>query len=181
MLLHEKLLIREVQRGNAKAFELLYRQYHARLFNFSRRIIRNKQDAEGMVHEVFIAIWENREKLDENKSFSGYIFSIAKNKALNRIKKNLARKFYFEYMQQENRLQNDIVSEIESRELMDFLLKIIQELPDSTKEIFLLSRNDGLTYKQIAVKLDITENVVDHEIRKALKYIRDKLSNFHFI
>ncbi|KPL13103.1 MAG: hypothetical protein AMS26_15540 [Bacteroides sp. SM23_62] len=181
MLLHEKLLIRELQRGNAKAFELLYKQYHARLFNFSLKIIRNKQDAEGMVQEVFIAVWENREKLDESKSFSGFIFSIAKNKALNRIKQNLSRKVYLEYMQMENQIQNDTVSDIESRELMDYLLKTIQELPDKTKQIFLLSRNEGLTYKQIASRLDVTENVVDHEIRKALKYIRDKLGNFHFI
>jgi RNA polymerase sigma-70 factor (ECF subfamily) len=181
MLLHEKLLIRELQRGNAKAFELLYEQYHARLYNFCMSIIRNKQDAEGMVQEVFIAVWENRENLDENKSFSGFVFSIAKNKTLNRIKQNLTRKVHLEYMQMENQVQNDIVGDIESRELMDYLLKTIQELPDKTKEIFLLSRNEGLTYKQIASRLDLTENVVDHEIRKSIEYIRDKLSNFHFI
>jgi RNA polymerase sigma-70 factor (ECF subfamily) len=181
MLLQEQLLIRELRRGNAKAFELLYKRYHARLYNFCMSIIRNKQDAEGMVQEVFIAVWENREKLDENKSFSGFVFSIAKNKALNRIKQNLSRQVYLEYMQMENQVQNDMVSDIESRELMDYLLKTIQELPDKTKQIFLLSRNEGLTYKQIASRLDVTENVVDHEIRKSLKYIRDKLGNFHFI
>ena len=180
MLLHEKLLIRELRCGNAKAFEVLYKQYNARLFNFSMKIIRNKQDAEGMVQEVFIAVWENREKLDENKSFSGFVFSIAKNKALNRIKQNLSRKVYLEYMQMENQVQNDMESDIESRELMDYLLKTIQELPDRTKQIFLLSRNEGLTYKQIASRLDVTENVVDHEIRKSLKYIRDKLGSLHF-
>jgi RNA polymerase sigma-70 factor (ECF subfamily) len=179
MLYHEKLLIRELQCGNAKAFELLYKQYHARLFNFCMSILRNRQDAEGMVQEVFIAVWENRGKLDESRSFSGFVFSVAKNKALNRIKKNLSQKVYLEYMQTENHVQQDMVSDIESRELMDFLLATIQELPDKTKEIFLLSRNEGLTYKQIASRLDITENVVDHEIRKSLKYIRDKLATFH--
>ncbi len=181
MLLHEKILILELRRGNAKAFELLYKQYHARLFNFSLKIIRNKQDAEGMVQEVFIAVWENREKLDEKKSFGGFIFSIAKHKALNRIKHNISRKVYLEYMQMENHVQNDMVSDIESRELMDYLIKTIQELPDKTKQIFLLSRNEGLTYKQIASRLDVTEDVVDHEIRKSLKHIREKLGNHHFI
>jgi RNA polymerase sigma-70 factor (ECF subfamily) len=178
MLLQEKLLIRELQRGNAKAFELLYQQYHARLYNFCMSIIRNKQDAEGMVQEVFIAVWENRERLDENKSFSGFVFSIAKNKTLNRIKQNLSRKVYLEYMQTENQDPDDIASDFESRELIEFLHKTIQELPEKSKEIFLLSRNEGLTYKQIASKLDISENVVDHEIRKSLKYIREKLVDF---
>ena len=132
-----------------------------------------------MVQEVFIAVWENREKLDEGKSFSGFIFSIAKNKALNRIKQNFSRKVYLEYMQKENQEQHDLISEIESRELMDSLLKTIQELPDKTKQIFLLSRSEGLTYRQIASRLDVTENVVDHEIRKSLQFIRDKLDTLH--
>ena len=178
MILHEKLLIRELQRSNAKAFEFLYKEYHARLYNFCMSIIRNKQDAEGMVQEVFIAVWENREKLDENKSFSGFIYSIAKNKTLNKIKQNLSRRVYLEYLQTENQVLDEVASDFESRELMDFLLKTIQELPEKSKEIFLLSRNEGLTYKQIAAKLDVTENVVDHQIRKSLKYIREKLVSF---
>ena len=181
MLLREKLLIRELQRGNAKAFELLYKQYHARLYNFCMSIIHNKQDAEGMVQEVFIAVWENREKLDENKSFSGFVFSIAKNKTLNKIKQYLSRKVYLEYMQMESQALDETVSDIESLELIEFLHQTIQELPEKSKEIFLLSRNEGLTYKQIASKLNVTENVVDHEIRKSLKYLREKLGNFRTV
>jgi len=84
-----------------------------------------------MVHEVFIAVWENREKMDENKSFSGFIFSIARNKALNRIKQNLTGKVYLEYMEMEHQVQNDIENVIESRELMDYHQVINKSLKSS--------------------------------------------------
>ena len=179
MVLPEKLLIHELQRGNAKAFEALYIRYHAKLYNFCYKIIRNTQEAEDLVQEVFIAIWENREKLNKSKSFTSFVFRIAKNKVLNKIKHNLSRQVYMEFIQKENQDQDDLRKDIESHELMSFLQKTIHELPE--KEIFLLSRDEGLTYKEIAHKLDISENVVDHEIRKSLQHIKDQLKKLHSI
>ena len=181
MILPEKLLTRELQRGNAKAFELLYDRYHARLYNFCLKIIRNAQEAEDLVQDVFIAIWENREKLDENKSFSSFVFMIAKNKMLNKIKKNLSHQIYMDFMQKENQDRDDLRKDIESYELMNLLQKTIHQLPEKTKEIFLLSRNEGLTYKEIALKLNISENVVDHEIRKSLMHIKDQIRKLRSI
>jgi len=177
MQLQEKILIRELQRGNAKAFEELYFRYHARLYNFCNTIIRNTQEAEGLVQEIFITIWENREKLDENKSFSGFIFKIARNKVLNRIKQKLTHNVYRKYMSDKEPI--DLRIEIESREMMVLIQKSIDALPEQTKEIFLFSRKDGMTYKEIARKLNISENVVDHEIRKALQKIREYLSKYY--
>lgn len=179
MLLQEKILVRELQRGNAKAFEELYFRYHARLYNFCNRIMRNTQEAEGLVQEIFIAIWENREKLDENKSFNGFIFKIARNKIINRIKQKLTHNVYRKYMSEKDKEPIDLRTEIESREMMVLIQKSIDALPEQTKEIFLFSRNDGMTYKEIARKLNISENVVDHEIRKALQKIREYLNKYY--
>ena len=179
MYFQEKLLIRELQRDNAKAFEELYYRYHARLYNFCYRIIRNAQEAEDLVQNVFIAIWENREKLDENKSFSGFVFRIARNKVLNKIKQNLTRQVYQGYLLDNEQVQNDLRTDIESRELMELIRKGIDSLPERTKNIFLLSRNEGLTYQEIASRLEISENVVDHEIRKSLQHIKEKLKKFY--
>ena len=179
MLLQEKILILELQHGNAKAFEELYIRYNARLYNFFYKIIRNTQEAEGLVQEVFITIWENKEKLDENKSFSSFIFRIARNKVLNIIKQKLTQKVYRKYILDKDKDWMDLRTDIESRELMDLIQKSIDALPERTKEIFLFSRNDGMTYKEIAQKLNITENVVDHEIRKALQKIKEFLSKYY--
>jgi RNA polymerase sigma-70 factor (ECF subfamily) len=179
VFLQEKILIRELQRGNAKAFEELYFRYHARLYNFCNRIIRNTQEAEGLVQEIFITIWENREKLDENKSFSGFIFKIARNKIINRIKQKLIHQVHRKYISDKDQNNVDLRTEIESREMMVLIQKSIDTLPEQTKEIFSFSRNDGMTYKEIAQKLNISENVVDHEIRKALQKIREYLDKYY--
>ena len=179
MPLNERILVQELRQGNTKAFEELYLLYHARLYHFCLKTIRNAQEAEDLVQEVFMAIWENRENLDEDKSFGGFIFRIVRNKLLNRIKQNLSRQVYLEYVLKENQDQHDLRKEIEAREFIDLLSKMIQTLPERTKEVFLLSRNEGLTYQEIAQRLDISENVVDHEIRKALKLIREKVKNHY--
>jgi len=181
MILPENLLISELQRGNAKAFEALYDRYHTRLYNFCMKIIKNSQEAEDLVQDVFIAIWENREKLDVNKSFTSFVFMIAKNKLLNKIKKNLSLQVYMDFIQHENPDRNDLRKDVESHELMNFLQKTIHELPEKTKEIFLLSRNEGLTYKEIAHKLGISENVVDHEIRKSLQHIKNQIKKLRSV
>jgi RNA polymerase sigma-70 factor (ECF subfamily) len=179
MQLQEKILILELKCGNAKAFEELYFRYHARLHYFSYKIIRDNQEAEGLVQEVFIAIWENREKLDENKSFSSFVFRIARNKILNIIKKQLTQKIYHKYISDKEKDWMDLRIDIESMEFMDIIQKSIDVFPERTKEIFLLSRNDDMTYMEIAQKLNITEDVVDHEIRKALQKIKEYLSRYY--
>ena len=179
MVLQEKILVCELQRGNSKAFEALYLRYHSRLYNYANRILKNKQEAEGLVQEVFISIWENHEKLDVSKSFSGFIFRIARNKVLNIIKQNLTHQVYTKYVSENDKVRDDLRKEIEYREFIDLLRKSIDALPEKTKSIFLLSRNDGLTYKEIAEKTEFSVNIIDHEIRKALLEIRQFLDKYY--
>ena len=175
MLLTEQILVIELRKGNAKAYEELYKQFHKRLYNYCCKLTHSETEAQGLVQEIFIAIWENREKLDENKSFSGFIFKIARNKCLNVLKHKLAQQVYRHYLYNSSNDHNDLRAEIEYTELNNIITKSINALPERRKQIFLLSRNDNLTYKEIATKLEISENIVDHEIRKALMRIKDDL------
>ncbi len=176
---NENTLIRELKSGNAKAFEELYFHYHAKVYNFCYKIVRNRQEAEGLVQDVFVAIWENRGKLDEHKSFGGFIFRIARNKMLNIIRQKLTRKEYQQYVLHNDNKGTDLRTEVESRELMDLIQEAVNTLPRKTREIFLFSRNAGMTYKEIAQKMNISENMVDHEIRKATQSIREHLDRHY--
>ena len=174
MALDEKILVYELKGGNTKAYEILFFHYYRKLYSFSYKITGNTQEAEDLVQEVFISIWDNRDKLDENRSFSGFLFKIAKNRALNIIKSKLTRQIYIQYTQNEDKVHWD--KEIEIGELLEMINKSLASLPEQTQKIFMLSRNEGLTYKAIAQKLNISENIIDHEIRKALKVIKEYLS-----
>jgi RNA polymerase sigma-70 factor, ECF subfamily len=173
MALDEKLLVSELKNGNSKAFEKLFFHYFPRLHSFIHKITGNGQEAEDLVQDVFIAIWNNKEKIDENRSFGSFVFKIAKNKALNLIKHRLCQQVFIQYSEGEyvSMPGNDLNTE----EFQSIIEEAVSSLPEKTREIFLLSRHEGLTYLQIAEKLRITQNVVDHEIRKALKQFKSIL------
>ncbi len=171
-------LIIELKSGNSKAFEKLFFLYHKKVFGLALKYLNNQLDAEGIVQNVFIKVWENRAALDANQSISAYLFKIAKNLTLNEVKRRLCRDVYINYLQDKDNPPYDLNKEIAYNEFAAYLYKCIDSLPERRREIFLLNRHEGLTYKQIAEKLGISENTVDKQIRNSLDYLRGQLKNY---
>lgn len=173
-LLHtEKELLKKLRGGDSFAFEVLFYKYRNKVKGFAIKMIPAHIDPEEIVQEVFIKIWMKRETIDPEKDFQSYLFSIAKNLILDYIKSAVNRKLYYtgEYFQQD--LADNDIPEVAFREIAEEKLQqFLSEIPMRRREIFLLSRFEGLTYKQIAEKLDITENTVDSQIRNALAFLR---------
>jgi RNA polymerase sigma-70 factor (ECF subfamily) len=174
----EKILVPLMIAGNSFAFEKLYFKYSKKLYNFAFNIIKNREDAEGLVQNVFMKIWETRSQINTELSFSGYIFRIAKNMLLNQLKKTLHEKIYNDYLLT---TPDDTILTVEEEinflELSMEIERLIKSLPERRREIFLLSRNEGLTYREIAEKLNISINTVNTQISKSLEHIRDHLIN----
>ena len=174
MLKNEKRIIRKVKQSNADAFRELFDYYYPKIFSFLKAFVRNSNDAENLVQDVFFTLWESRSELNEHLSFSSFLYKIAKNKALNHIRKEVNSRFYTEYCKQ-NMNEEDSSTEkaIESRDMIELIRKQIQMIPERRREIFLCSFNEGLSYKEIAEKLNISENTVDSQIRNALNYLKN--------
>ena len=172
----EKILIHYLKEGNSKAFEKLFLKYWGKLYHFCKRILKDKEESENLVQSIFMEIWENKSRIDEEKSFSGYLFKIAKNKVYNAIRKKVNEQVYKDYILL-NTIKHEpsVESEYYSKHLTLTLEKLIDKLPPRRKEIFLLSRNEGQTYREIAKNLNITENTVDTQIRSALDFLREEL------
>lgn len=176
MDIDEKNLITRLKQDDEKAFNILFYQHHARVYNLGRRFLPYKEDAEEIVQIVFIALWENRYQIDENQSLTGYILTIARHWIYNTIKKSIYRQGYLEHLQYQNKsfefVTEDIVLYNELNTLVD---KLTADLPPKRSEIFRLSRKEGLSYREIAVRLSITESTVNTQLTKALDYIRKKI------
>jgi len=173
----DKILVFYLKQGSSWAFEQLFLRYQKKLYHFCKKIVISKEESENLVQSVFMEIWENRIGMDEEKSFSGYLFKITKNKIYNHIRKKINEKVYKEYITGNTDLhgiKDD--NEYESKQLNEILENLIESLPDRRKEIFLLSRDKGLTYKAIAQLLDISENTVDTQIRNALDFLREQVA-----
>ena len=173
-LLHtEKELVKKLKEGDSFAFEVLFYKYRNKIKGFALKIVPAQIDPEEIVQEVFVRVWLKKEAIDPEKDFQSYLFSIAKHLVLDHLKSAVNRKLYFvgEHFQQDLLVEDGLEASI-SEESEVKLQKLINEIPERRREIFRLSRFEGLSYKQIAERLNISENTVDSQIRNALAFLR---------
>jgi RNA polymerase sigma-70 factor, ECF subfamily len=177
----EKSHILELQKRTIPAFEKIFSLYNKRIYNFCVNLHQSSSEAEETVQRVFVALWEQREQVDENKPLASYLFTIARYMVYQDFRQKVYKKAAFDYFVLNPKdLSESTKDDVLYNELLSFLETVIVKLPDRQREIFKLSRFSGLTYKQIAGKLKITENTVDTQIRRALDFIRDKYKTHYF-
>ena len=169
----EKELLEKLKEGDAFAFEVIFYKYRNKIKGFATRLVPTQIDPDEIVQEVFVKIWLKKECIDPEKNFQSYLFSIAKNLILDHLKSAVNRKLYFV----EEHFQHDLINEDDAElkfaaDTEERMLSLIQQIPERRREIFCLSRFDGLSYKQIAKRLNITENTVDSQIRNSLTFLR---------
>lgn len=174
----DKLLVNRLIKDNRAAFEQLFRKYHEQVYYFALRYMKTKEDAEEVVQEIFIRIWENRKSIDPAQSFGNYLFTICRNFMFNQNRKKINEQAYIEYvknylLQINFKTEDDIVFS----DLLQWLNKQIEMLPPQQKQIYRLSRNENMTHKQIADKMHISVKTVETHIRLALKTIRKSLDH----
>jgi RNA polymerase sigma-70 factor (ECF subfamily) len=169
----ENELLEKLKAGDPFAFEVLFYKYRGKIKAFAVRIVPTQIDPEEIVQEVFVRVWLKKETIEPDKNFQSFLFSITKNLVLDHLKSAVNRKLYLvgEHFQKDIIAEEDtgVSSLVEAEEKMTIL---IQQIPERRREIFCLSRFEGFTYRQIAEKLNISENTVDSQIRNALSYLR---------
>jgi RNA polymerase sigma-70 factor, ECF subfamily len=178
--MNEKALISDLQRDNISSFEKIFSLYHKCIYNFCISLFQSPDDSEEIVQKVFVALWEQRNQVDENKSLVAYLYSIARYMIYQDFRHKVYKKAAFDHFTLNSSVTNDSTKdEVLFNELLTFLESQIEKLPGRQREIIKLSRYDGLTYRQIAEQLNISENTVDTQIRRALDFLRDKLENHY--
>lgn len=176
-----KLILR-IAEGNAEAFKELYDIYFQKVFQFSRYFVRSKDICQEIVSDVFISIWNNRKKIPDIENLDSYIYTITKNKAFD----------YLNKLSREPEWVRDLPLGIATKEFdpEDTLLykeleqavnQAIEELPERCKLVFLMSREEGLTYHDIAHILSISPKTVNAQMVTAIKKLGHTLKKYFFI
>lgn len=174
-----KELVILLKEGDMQAFDEIYNKYCKRLFGFVVRYVKHEEDAEEIIQEVFIKIWENRDKINIFSAFESFLFTIAYNSTMSLIRKRINEKKYLEHLKMIQEIHNppEIISEIEFNELNSKVNSLLNELTPRQQEIFRLSREDGFTHEEIAEKLDISPNTVKNHLVSALSFLRTHMDN----
>ena len=173
----DKLLVVNLKKGNVRAFDKLFEKYSRKLYYFAIGYLKSEEDAEEIVQDIFVKIWENRNELNELLSFNSYLFTIAKNTMLNRIRKKVNEQNYKEYLKNCSTIEhNSTMNEVIFADLERFTDKAIEKLPPRRRQIYVLSRKEGLTYKEIAAQMEISKKTVEIQMSKAIAYMNNFLS-----
>jgi RNA polymerase sigma-70 factor (ECF subfamily) len=178
----EQKHVKNLKDGSNASFDYLYGLWSGKLYNFVMRISKGERYlAEEIVQSVFMKIWETREYLDCERSFSTYIFTIAKNILINIYQHRTQEFLYQENIKQNDSFDNVTEKDVDCRLLDEYIDSLIEQLPQARRRIFILSRRQFLSNKEIASQLGLSENTVESQLRKAVAFLRDKISTHYHI
>lgn len=171
-------LVRLLQKGNVAAFDSLFAIYSVRLYGFALKYLKNETDAQELVQEVFVKVWENRKSLKSELSFRSYLFTISFNNIRKHFNKKATALRYLESLHNDAFPQSPETLDNEDYEsLMLRINSLIDEMPPRRREIFIKSKMEGKSSKQIAAELGISSGTVDNHISEAIHQLRSQLKN----
>jgi RNA polymerase sigma-70 factor (ECF subfamily) len=171
----DEKLISALKKDDHYAFDQTFHKYGSSLFSFVLSILKDKTDTEEVIQEVFLKIWDKRKELDSSRSFKSYLFTIAVNTTKNMYRRKLQEERYKQNIALELNFNQAIDFDvIEYQNLLDYIDKIIEKLPASRREIFVLSKKDGLKNQEIAKRLNISEQTVKNQLVSAMKFLRSE-------
>jgi len=173
-------LTSRIKLGDEQAFELLFHKYFIRLCGFANKFLNDPDEAQEIVQEVFVKIWEGREKIDPEESLKSYIFKITQNLSLNRLQRKKIESKYTEiyklvYIEQHAFSAHDTLMGLE---LEENIASAIRKLPTECRKVFQMSRVEGLKYREIAITLNISAKTVEAQMSKAFRILRLELSDY---
>ncbi len=173
----EKKLVDEIRRGNEAAFEKIFRRYYRALCLFSTKILGDDETAEEVVQDFFVKLWERREGFMVETSVKNYLFRSVKNLSINVIKHEQIKLKHAQQVMADAEV-NDFKDHFMEVDLERAIEKSIEELPEKRREIFRLSREEGLKYREIAERMNISIKTVEAQMGLAIKTLRDKLRKY---
>ena len=173
----EKHLLIDLKDGSFQAFERLYNMYSGKLYNFIMRLSSgNQYMAEELVQSAFIRVWEVRERVEPESSFISFLCTIAKNLLMNMYQRQTVEYVYNEYLKNTGVDRDSQTEEsIDLRFLNEYIDSLAEELPAQRKKIFILSKRQNYTNKEIAEMMGISESTVATQLSLAVKFMREQL------
>lgn len=162
---------------DARAIDSLFNEHYAALSRYAFTMLRNQEQAEDVVQQLFIHLWEKRNELDEMENARAYLYRATHNRCLNELNRQKRQGMHLA-VDEVHHLESDAGRGVLTGELEDQISAAVQTLPEKCQEVFRMSRFEDLSYKEIAESLDISVKTVENHMGKALRILREELKDY---
>ncbi len=172
----DQQLVALLKAGDEAAFTEIYDRHWATLYYHVHKMLRQEDDSKDVVQEVFSSLWLKREQLRDDTNLSGLLYIQGRNRVLNLIEQQRVRSDYLSAIAAfATDRHNSTIELLDEKELLALVEHEIRSLPPKMREIFELSRKENLSHKEIADRLQLSEQTVKKQVQNALKVIKPKL------
>lgn len=173
----EHLLIADLKKGSKEAFDEIYRRYAGRLLAYCVQYTKCREDAEEIVQDVFVALWNNRQAIRQEETLQSFLFTISKHRVINAYRSTLNSPVYEDYVDYQNKLSADEdYHRVEYEQYVRIVKDAIRRLPSTQQRVITLSRFSQLSNKEIAERLSLSEQTVKNQLSIGLKTLRELLA-----
>ena len=176
-------ILTNLKRGKKKAFKKVFAIYYPRLEKYACYFISNLQEAEDIVQDVFVQVWENRDSIKTDSNFDSWLFTLVRNRCLNVLKKQMVEKKYIDKIHINSEelynisfgMNEDFLSM--EKLLYEELEKIIEEMPERCQTAFCMKWKEGKKIREIAEIMGISTTMVDKHLAKGMEIVRGKMTS----
>jgi RNA polymerase sigma-70 factor (ECF subfamily) len=170
------ILVILLKKGDRNAFNTLFEKYSPKLYFFILKTFQNKVEAEEIVQDTFLRLWETRHRIDEKRHFNTYLISIAKHLIYDHLRHKMVERKYNQRVQKTSDQSYTVEDELASESLRAYIVANIERLPPQQKEILLL-KSKGYENDEIAQQLNLSKRTVETHINRAFKFLRNSLAH----
>lgn len=181
----DKILVENLKKGDVESFEVIFKRYYKKLCLYAEDFVKERSMAEEIVSEVYLKIWENRERLVISSSFQAYLFASVHNNSIKYLEHLKVLSKYKDFATKALQNQELLystgdypIANLISKEIESDIKKAIDSLPGQSRQVFCMHRFNNLTYEEIAGKLDLSINTVRTQMMRAMKKLRESLREY---
>ena len=177
-LYSDKELLHQIKSGNSAAYTEIFNRYNGILYRHAFRFLNDHDEVEDVIQDTFLTLWQKREELTIKTSFSSYLYSTVRNRILNRVAHRKVAARYADSLNEFLQAGRCITDErIREHELATVIQQEVAALPPKMRKVFLLSRKNEYSYKEIGEQLEISEKTVRNQVYNAVQILKAKISS----
>lgn len=178
-LYNKDYLFHQIASGDEQAFRKIFHDLNAQLFPFVLKLTRSKPVAEDIVQETFLRLWIHREEVGEMEYPLSWLYTVASNQSLSWLRSHAAEVRRMKRMEMRYKTRKErIVEDLSAKEVRSLIARAVNLLPPRRQQIYKLSREQGLSHKEIAEQLQLSPNTIKNQMVSALKFIKDYLRQY---